>query len=186
MNTRCAQAGHVGRVAAGGVGVRQAEGDPPGEHRTGQRDRDRGDHPQPQLVLAEQRERHREQERQRLPRRRAVGVELPVDRQLAPGQPSVRVIAGAHARPQDHHERDEQQRDRADDPGIATGQRDEPVLGQARGGPRRRVRDLERGCLEGLVGHRREDGSNRRVGGDEARPYRASINATSTAPRIAT
>ena len=116
------QPGHVRGVAALGPRVGQPERDPPREDQPAQRDRHRGHHPQPQRVVADHRVRHREQVWQRLPRRRAVRVELEVDRQLAPHEPSVRVIARPRARVQHDQQRHAQQADGGQHPPVAVGQ----------------------------------------------------------------
>ena len=90
----------------------QSVGDPGGEHHSAERDRDRGDHPQPQLVVAEQGVGQREQVGQRLPRRRRVGVERPLQGLAAPHQPAVWVEAGPRPRPHDEQRREQQHGDR--------------------------------------------------------------------------
>ena len=151
-----------------------------------------------QRVAAEQRVGDREQVRQRLPGGRAVGVELAVERQMAPYQPAVGVIARARPRPQHHDGRDQQQR-RPRPAASGSGRRSREtasrLLVEARLGrqavgqrPARGKRLLGHGSAEGSS-DRGQDRGRRQAPRARAGPRpaadTASAGRTATAPQIA-
>ena len=96
---------HPGRT---GLRARQPVRDPSGEHRAAERSGRGGHHPQPQLRSRPwERVGKREQKRERLPRRGAVGVQVPLQDLPAPHQPAEGVVGRTGVGPQDPADRDE-------------------------------------------------------------------------------
>ena len=140
--------------------ARQPVGNPCRKHRSCKRRGSGGDHPQPHLrVRASQRVRQREQEGQRLPRRRTVGVQIPMKRLPTPRQPTESVIGRTHPRQHDPRDRDYQHATRNRDPHRPRTRRTNTGL---RSVATTVDRPTDRGCCDDR-GHRADEAIRRRV-----------------------